>query len=155
MREYNFEDDAIILDPDKQFMQEALKLAKYAFQEDEIPIGAIVVCKGKIIGKGYNLTERLKDVTAHAEMQAITAASNYLGSKYLSECTLYVTIEPCVMCTGALYWTQLKRVVYGASDPKRGSSLYSNLYHPKTEIVHGVMEADCKELIRSFFSNKR
>lgn len=142
--------------PDEMYMKEALKLAQKAFEEDEVPIGAIVVCKGKIIGKGYNLTERLKDVTAHAEMQAFTAAANYMGGKYLQDCTLYVTIEPCVMCAGASYWTQISRIVYGARDEKRGySSFAEGIIHPKTEIVRGVMEAECAALIQTFFRNKR
>src|SRR5690606_25016438 len=120
-------------------MREALKLAQKAFEEDEIPIGAVVVSQGKIIGKGYNLTERLNDVTAHAEMQAFTAASNYIGGKYLKDCTLYVTVEPCVMCAGASYWTQITKIVYGAADEKRGASRYGNLYHPRTEVTTGVL----------------
>src|SRR5690606_26089566 len=136
-------------------MREALKLAQKAFEEDEIPIGAIIVSQGKIIGKGYNLTERLNDVTAHAEMQAFTAASNYMGGKYLKDCTLYVTVEPCVMCAGASYWTQIARIVYGAPDEKRGASVYGRLYHPKTEVVPGVLEVECAALIKSFFRNKR
>lgn len=155
MQIYNFDGELSIADLDKQYMGEALKLAGYAQNEGEVPIGAIVVCKGKIIGKGYNLTERLQDVTAHAEMQALTAAAGYLGCKYLQDCTLYVTIEPCVMCTGAAYWSQLKRVVYGADDPKRGSFLIGNLYHPKTEVVKGVLEEECGGLLTSFFRNKR
>lgn len=141
---------------DELYMQEALKLARNAYQEEEIPIGAIVVCEGKIIGKGYNLTERLNDVTAHAEMQAFTAAANYLGGKYLKNCTLYVTIEPCVMCAGASYWSQISRVVYGARDEKRGySKIAGQIFHPKTEIVAGVLEKECAELMMSFFRNKR
>ncbi|TYP91542.1 tRNA(adenine34) deaminase [Sphingobacterium allocomposti] len=142
-------------DMDTLYMREALRLAEKAFEEDEVPIGAIIVSRGKIIGKGYNLTERLHDVTAHAEMQAFTAASNFLGGKYLRDCTLYVTVEPCVMCAGASYWTQVSRIVYGAKDEKRGSSKYGSLYHPKTEVVAGVLAEQCGELIRSFFRNKR
>lgn len=153
---FNFEDSSPLVTPDEAYMKEALKLAKRAYEEDEVPIGAIVVCQGKIIGKGYNLTERLNDVTAHAEMQAFTAAANYLGGKYLHDCTLYVTIEPCVMCAGASYWVQVSRIVYGARDEKRGySSFNQGIIHPKTEIVHGVLESECTELIRSFFRNKR
>ncbi|WP_437920776.1 nucleoside deaminase [Sphingobacterium sp. LRF_L2] len=158
MKIYHFEDAELPMSPkdiDVVYMQEALKLAKKAFEEDEVPIGAIVVSQGKIIGKGYNLTERLHDVTAHAEMQAFTAASNYMGGKYLKDCTLYVTVEPCVMCAGASYWTQISRVVFGAVDDKRGASKFGRLYHPKTEVVSGVLEQDCADLIKSFFRNKR
>jgi len=153
---YNFEptdEDPITVD--ETYMREALKLAKQAYQEDEIPIGAIIVSHGKIIGKGYNLTERLNDVTAHAEMQAFTAASNYMGGKYLKDCTLYVTVEPCVMCAGASYWAQVSRIVYGATDEKRGASKFGQLYHPKTTIVSGMLQKECADLITSFFRNKR
>jgi len=136
-------------------MREALKLAQRAFQEDEVPIGAAIVCQGKIIGKGYNLTERLHDVTAHAEMQAFTAAANFMGGKYLKDCTLYVTVEPCAMCAGASYWTQISKIVYGTRDEKRGASVFGNLYHPKTEIVSGILEEECAALLTSFFRNKR
>jgi len=136
-------------------MREALKLAQRAFQEDEVPIGAAIVCQGKIIGRGYNLTERLHDVTAHAEMQAFTAAANFLGGKYLKDCALYVTVEPCVMCAGASYWTQISKIVYGTKDEKRGASIFGNLYHPKTEIVSGILEEECAALLTSFFRNKR
>lgn len=158
MKVYNFEDDPKqpLANIDEQYMQEALKLARKAFEEDEIPIGAIIVSNGKIIGKGYNMTERLNDVTAHAEMQAFTAAANYLGGKYLKDCTLYVTIEPCVMCAGASYWTQISKIVYGARDEKRGySSIHEKIIHPKTIIQSGVLEKDCAELMMSFFRNKR
>src|ERR1700748_2809928 len=121
MRYVTFGDEPAV-SPDEIFMTEALREAQLALAEDEVPIGAIVVCKGKIIGRGHNLTERLNDVSAHAEMQALTAAANYLGGKYLTDCTLYVTVEPCVMCAGALFWAQIGRIVYGASDPKRGFS---------------------------------
>lgn len=157
MKVYNFESTAAP-DPaslDELYMREALKLAKTAFEEDEVPIGAVIVSQGKIIGKGYNLTERLNDVTAHAEMQAFTAASSFLGGKYLKDCVLYVTIEPCVMCAGASYWTQINRVVYGAKDEKRGASMHGNLFHPKTEVVSGVLQDECAELVKSFFRNKR
>lgn len=155
MRIFNFENDTS-LSTDELYMKEALRLAQRAFEEDEVPIGAIVVSQGKIIGKGYNLTERLNDVTAHAEMQAFTAASNFIGGKYLTDCTLYVTIEPCVMCAGASYWTQISRIVYGAKDEKRGFAKFNQqIIHPKTEIVGGVMEQDCATLIKSFFRNKR
>ncbi|WP_313516219.1 nucleoside deaminase [Sphingobacterium sp.] len=158
MKVYNFEENSQegIPNLDEQYMQEALKLAKKAFQEDEIPIGAIIVSNGKIIGKGYNMTERLNDVTAHAEMQAFTAAANYLGGKYLKDCTLYVTVEPCVMCAGASYWTQISKIVYGARDEKRGySSIHEKIIHPKTIIQSGVLEKECAELMMSFFRNKR
>lgn len=158
MKVYNFEENpqAVIPNLDEQYMQEALKLAKKAFEEDEIPIGAIIVSNGKIIGKGYNMTERLNDVTAHAEMQAFTAAANYLGGKYLKDCTLYVTVEPCVMCAGASYWTQISKIVYGARDEKRGySSIHEKIIHPKTIIQSGVLETECAELMMSFFRNKR
>ncbi|TJZ51512.1 nucleoside deaminase [Sphingobacterium olei] len=155
MRVYNFENDTS-LSTDELYMKEALRLAQRAFEEDEVPIGAIIVSQGKIIGKGYNLTERLNDVTAHAEMQAFTAASNFIGGKYLKDCTLYVTIEPCVMCAGASYWTQISRIVYGAKDEKRGFTKFNQqIIHPKTEIIGGVMEEDCATLIKSFFRNKR
>lgn len=140
---------------DDYFMQLALKEAQKAYDLGEVPVGAIVVSNNKIIGKGHNLTEQLNDVTAHAEMQAITAAANYLGAKYLVDCTLYVTLEPCVMCGGALYWSQISRVVFGATDDKRGCSKLGNIYHPKTETVGGILEADCAELIKSFFKSKR
>src|SRR5690606_23807470 len=141
MKVYHFEqEEGSVVSNDELFMREALKLANNALQEDEVPIGAVIVSQGKIIGKGYNLTERLHDVTAHAEMQAFTAASNYMGGKYLKDCTLYVTIEPCVMCAGAAYWAQIGRVVYGALDEKRGASKQGNLFHPKTEVVGGVLE---------------
>lgn len=156
MRIYNFENAGETDVPiDELYMREALKLAQAAYDEDEVPIGAIIVSQGKIIGKGYNLTERLNDVTAHAEMQAFTAASNFMGGKYLKDCTLYVTVEPCVMCAGASYWAQIARVVYGAKDEKRGATRYGNLYHPKTEVVSGVLADDCAALIQSFFRNKR
>lgn len=156
MKTYNFV--PMDFDPettDEAYMREALKLAQKALAENEIPIGAVIVSQGKIIGKGYNLTERLNDVTAHAEMQAFTAASNYMGGKYLKDCTLYVTVEPCVMCAGASYWAQIERVVYGAMDEKRGASRYGNLYHPKTQVTSGVLVAECANLIKSFFRNKR
>lgn len=141
---------------DEQFMREALRLAQVAFEEDEIPIGAIIVAQNRIIAKAYNLTERLNDVTAHAEMQAFTSASNFLGGKYLRNCTLYVTIEPCIMCAGASYWSQIGRIVYGARDVKRGYQNFgNNIIHPKTEIVGGILEQECAQLIQTFFRNKR
>lgn len=151
---YNFENEE--LNVDEIYMKEAYKLAEQAFKEDEIPIGAIIVSNGKIIGKGYNLTERLNDVTAHAEMQAFTAAANFLGGKYLKDCTLYVTVEPCVMCAGASYWTQISRIVYGATDIKRGyNSINPKIIHPKTQIKGGVLESQCAALMKSFFKSKR
>lgn len=137
-------------------MREALREANRAAGEDEVPIGAVIVCKGRIIGKGYNMTERLNDPTAHAEMIAITAATEAMGGKYLNECTLYVTVEPCPMCAGALAWSQIGRVVYGAADPKRGFSMFSpSLMHPKTEVVSGVLADECGDLVKGFFRNKR
>ncbi len=137
-------------------MKLALKEAGYALEEDEVPVGAIVVCQNKIIGKGYNQTEKLKDVTAHAEMIAITAASNFLGSKFLEECTLYVTLEPCLMCASALRWARIARLVYGAGDPKAGYTLTGGrVLHPKTEVMRGVMENECGNLLTGFFKLKR
>ncbi|NGF57597.1 nucleoside deaminase [Parapedobacter sp. SGR-10] len=156
MQIFNFEEGSVQATPDEMYMKEALKLAQRAYEEDEVPIGAIIVCQGKVIGKGYNLTERLNDVTAHAEMQAFTAAANFLGGKYLKDCTLYVTVEPCVMCAGASYWAQVSRIVYGARDEKRGYSSFGHkIIHPKTEIVSGVLAVECATLIQSFFRNKR
>lgn len=137
-------------------MREALNEARAALEAEEIPIGAIVVSGGRIIGRGHNLTETLHDVTAHAEMQAITAAEEYLGGKYLNQCTLYVTVEPCVMCAGAIGWSQLGRLVYGASDEKRGYTQYApHALHPKTEVVKGVMEDEAAALMKGFFKTKR
>ena len=141
---------------DERYMREALREALRAAEEDEVPIGAVIVCKGRIIGKGYNMTERLNDPTAHAEMIAITAATEAMGGKYLNECALYVTVEPCPMCAGALAWAQIGKVVYGASDPKRGFSMFSpSLMHPKTEVVSGILSEECGDLVTSFFKNKR
>ena len=142
---------------DIKFMRAALDEAQQAFDADEIPIGAVVVCQGRIIGRGHNLTEMLNDVTAHAEMQAITAAANTLGGKYLQDCTLYVTVEPCMMCAGAIGWSQLSRIVYGASDDKRGYSVFTNRhpFHPKATITPGVLADECKELMQRFFKSKR
>jgi len=138
------------------FMNEALKEAKYALEKDEVPIGAVVVVENLIIARAHNLTETLNDVTAHAEMQAFTAASGYLGGKYLDECTLYVTIEPCVMCAGASFWTQLGTLVYGASDPKRGYRLIKQqLLHPKTKVLSGILADECSSLMTTFFQSKR
>jgi tRNA(adenine34) deaminase len=137
---------------DEYFMREALKEAAKALEIGEVPVGAVVVCKNKILARAHNQTEKLTDATAHAEMLAVTAASNNLGSKYLSECTLYVTLEPCVMCAGALHWVQLQKLVYGASDVQRGYSLVSSpLLHPKTEVVKGVKAAECKAIVDQFF----
>nr|WP_294900024.1 nucleoside deaminase [uncultured Pedobacter sp.] len=155
MKYYSFTDEPTIPE-DEFFMKEALKEARLAFDLDEIPVGAVLVCKGRIIGKGHNLTQQLNDVTAHAEMQAFTAASNFLGGKYLTDCTLYVTLEPCVMCAGAAYWTQISRIVFGAFDQQRGfSRLSENILHPKTKFVGGVFEAECSELVKIFFLQKR
>ncbi len=144
-----------ILD-DEYFMRQALNEAKAAFDKKEVPVGAVVVCKGRIIARSHNLTEMLNDVTAHAEMQAITAAANILGGKYLVDCTLYVTLEPCPMCAGGLLWSQISKVVYGASDEKRGYSLFSpRILHPKTEIVGGILKEECAGLLVDFFRMNR
>ena len=140
---------------DDYFMKEALKEAKRAFEQDEVPVGAVIVSHDKIIARAHNLTERLLDVTAHAEMQAITAASNYLGSKFLNDCTLYVTLEPCSMCAGALYWARLGKVVFGAKDEKRGFINKKGELHPKTELISGILEDDCSNLIIEYFRKKR
>jgi tRNA-specific adenosine deaminase len=141
---------------DQEYMQKALIEAKQAFEEGEVPVGAVIVCRDRIIARAHNLTERLTDVTAHAEMQAITAAANALGGKYLTDCTLYVTVEPCVMCAGALAWAQLSRIVYGASDPKRGFSVFApNALHPRTEVTKGVLAEECANLMKGFFQRKR
>ena len=137
-------------------MNEAIKEANKALEENEVPIGAVVVCENRIIARAHNLTETLNDVTAHAEMQAFTAASGYLGGKYLNECTLYVTVEPCVMCAGGAFWAQLGTLVYGADDPKRGYRLVKKqLLHPKTKVISKVLSADCGKLMTSFFKSKR
>lgn len=141
---------------DEQFMREALKEARKAFDADEVPVGAVVVANNRIIARAHNLTERLNDVTAHAEMQAITAAANALGGKYLTDCTLYVTLEPCVMCAGALSWAQISRIVYGASDEKRGYiKLNQPVLHPKTVIERGLLADECAKLMKDFFQKKR
>ena len=141
---------------DDYFMKKALDEAKKARDLDEVPVGAVVVCDNQIIARAHNFTERLNDVTAHAEMQVFTAAADYLGGKYLNECTLYVTLEPCAMCAGASYWTQLKKVVYGASDEKRGfRTMAGNVLHPKTELIAGIMAEECGEIITNFFASKR
>lgn len=141
---------------DEFFMREALKEALMALEKDEVPVGAVIVCKQRIIARAHNLTEHLHDVTAHAELQAFTAASEYLGGKYLEGCTLYVTLEPCVMCAGAAYWTQISRIVYGCDDPKRGFTLIQQpLLHPKTHVVKGILATECSEILQEFFRLKR
>jgi tRNA(adenine34) deaminase len=141
---------------DDYFMNEALKEAAKAFEIGEVPVGAVMVCKNRVIGRSHNQTEKLTDATAHAEMLALTAAENYLGSKYLDECTLYVTLEPCVMCAGALAWVQLKRLVYGAHDVQRGFTLVkSPILHPATEVTSGIRQPECKALIDAFFQRIR
>jgi tRNA(adenine34) deaminase len=141
---------------DEDYMKKALQEAKEALKIGEVPIGAVIVCNDSIIAKAHNMTQHLTDVTAHAEMQAITAASDLLGGKYLSECTLYVTIEPCVMCAGALGWTHIKRIVYGAKDPKKGYHIFApKVLHPKTECIGGIMEKECSQILTAFFKKKR
>ena len=141
---------------DEEYMRKALMEAQRAFDEDEIPVGAIIVCQDKIISRAHNLTEMLHDVTAHAEMQAITSGANMLGGKYLKDCTLYVTVEPCVMCAGALGWSQIPRVVFGASDEKRGFLRYApNALHPKTTVTSGILEEECRTIMQEFFKGKR
>ena len=141
--------------PDILFMKEALKEAHKALEKDEVPIGAVVVCAGKVIARAYNLTETLNDATAHAEMQAITMATSTIGGKYLDKCTLYVTVEPCPMCAAALAWSQVKRVVYGAPDEKRGFSRFTpSLMHPKTEVVGGILAEECGKIVTDFFRAK-
>lgn len=140
---------------DAYFMKKALQEAKYAFDKDEIPVGAVIVINDTIIARSHNLTEMLTDVTAHAEMQAITAASNYLGSKYLIGCTLYVTLEPCQMCAGALYWSQISKIVFGASDFHRGYEKMGTQLHPKTKVIRGVLEQESSDLLKLFFEKKR
>lgn len=141
---------------DEFFMRQAISEARVALEEQEVPIGAVVVCGGKIVGRGHNLTQRLGDATAHAEMQALTAAGSTLGGKYLADCTLYVTVEPCVMCAGACAWTQIGRIVYGASDAKRGFLRFgTGLLHPRTELTGGVLEDECGGMVSRFFEKKR
>ncbi|MBR5847319.1 MAG: nucleoside deaminase [Bacteroidaceae bacterium] len=141
---------------DVRYMKMALDEASLAFEQGEVPVGAVVVCRGRVIARAHNLTETLTDVTAHAEMQAITAAANYLGGKYLSECTLYVTVEPCIMCAGALGWAQLGRLVYGAPDDKRGYQRFApQALHPRTSVTTGVMEGECADLMKRFFASRR
>ena len=148
----------MLLNPfsDNYFMKEALKEAQKAFEKDEVPVGCIIVCENQIIARAHNFTQRLNDATAHAEMQAFTSASDYIGGKYLKECTLYVTLEPCVMCAGASYWTQISRIVVGARDLKTGfSSLKKDILHPKTLIEFGVLENESKKMLQNFFKQKR
>jgi len=141
---------------DEYFMREALKQAQIAFEKDEVPVGAVIVFNDRIIAKAHNLTESLNDVTAHAEMQAFTSAANTLGGKYLNNCTLYVTLEPCIMCGGAAAWTQISKIVFGAYDAKRGySKLPDSILHPKTKVIGGIMEAECSQLLKTFFKKKR
>lgn len=153
---YYSEDNSTDTNPDLHFMRQAILEAKKAGERDEVPVGAVVVCQGRIIARGHNLTETLTDVTAHAEMQAITAAAQFLGGKYLTGCTLYVTVEPCVMCAGALGWSQIDRIVYGTADEKRGFSRFApQAIHPKTEVVFGILEDECSALMKDFFRKKR
>ena len=141
---------------DEYFMKQALSEARKALEQDEVPIGAVITCQDRIIARGYNLTETLTDVTAHAEMQAITAASQFLGGKYLTECTIYVTVEPCTMCAGAIAWSQIGKLVYGAPDEKRGfQRLAPNALHPKTVVKQGILAEECSQLVKDFFKNKR
>ena len=140
---------------DEYFMKKALHEAEMAFEKDEIPVGALIVIDNKVIARGHNLTEMLNDVTAHAEMQAITAAANFLGGKYLTGCTLYVTLEPCQMCAGALYWSQISKIVYGASDENRGFTTIGTQLHPKTTVVREVLSNEASELMKRFFAKKR
>ena len=144
------------MEDDKRYMQMALAQASEAASEDEVPIGAVIVCRGRISGKGHNMTERLKDPTAHAEMIALTSATQAMGGKYLNDCTLYVTVEPCPMCAAALCWAQIGRIVYGAADPKRGYSLFTpSLLHPKTEVTSGVLGDECSKIVTDYFKSKR
>lgn len=140
---------------DEYFMKKALQEAEIAFEKDEIPVGAVIVVNNTVIARTHNLTELLHDVTAHAEMQAITSAANFLGGKYLKGCTLYVTLEPCQMCAGALYWSQISKIVFGATDVKRGYETLGTQIHPKTEVVSGILEKECAELMTNFFQKKR
>ena len=140
---------------DSYFMKRALQEAEYAFAAGEIPVGAVIVVQNKIIARAHNLTEKLNDVTAHAEMQAITAAANFLGGKYLKDCTLYVTLEPCQMCAGALYWSQISKIVYGAKDLQRGYGVMGTKLHPKTSVIGGILENESTQLLKQFFLKKR
>ena len=144
------------IETDKKFMSMAIDEARLALKEKEVPIGAVVVCQGRVIGRGHNLVETLCDATAHAEMQSITAAAAMLGGKYLKGCTLYVTVEPCIMCAGALAWSQIDRIVYGAADPKRGyTTVQGRILHPKTEVLSGVLQEECEQLMKDFFKSLR
>ncbi|SKB70596.1 nucleoside deaminase [Daejeonella lutea] len=155
MKYISFTDEPGIA-PDEFFMREAFKEAEKALEFDEVPIGAVIVHNGRIIGRGHNLTEQLNDVTAHAEMQAFTAAANYTGGKYLKDCTLYVTIEPCVMCAGASYWTQISKIVFAAHDEKRGfTRIKQRIIHPRTELTSGIMADKAAQLMKEFFLAKR
>ncbi len=140
---------------DEYFMKQALQEAQKGYEQNEVPVGAVIVANDQIIARSHNLTEKLTDVTAHAEMQAITAAAGFIGGKYLKGCTLYVTLEPCVMCGGALYWSQIDKVVFAAKDEKRGAGQVRELYHPKTKVVSGVLDYKCSKLMQEFFRNKR
>ena len=140
---------------DTYYMKKALQVAEYAFEKGEVPVGAIIVIQDRIIARAHNLTEQLNDVTAHAEMQAITAAANFLGGKYLKDCTLYVTLEPCQMCAGALYWSQISKIVYAATDVDRGCGAMGTTLHPKTKIVGGILEAEASALLKRFFAQRR
>ena len=145
-----------MMEEDERYMREALQEARYALADGEIPIGAVVVGRGRVIGRGHNMTEKLHDTTAHAEMLAVTAATEALGGKYLTDCTLYVTVEPCPMCAGALNWAQIGRIVYGAIDPRRGYSLFTpSLLHPKTQVAAGVLAEECSALMKDFFRERR
>ena len=145
----------VLLD-DERFMRMAIEEAKKAFAQGEVPVGCVIVANNQVVGRGHNLTETLADVTAHAEIQAITAAANTIGGKYLSQCTLYVTVEPCIMCAGAIGWAQIKRVVFGAADEKRGFSTFApKALHPKCTISSGILESECRELMQTFFAKKR
>lgn len=147
---------SIFDNPEEFYMQQALNEARLAYDEDEIPVGAVIVSNGQIIARAHNNTEQLHDVTAHAEMIAFTSATNYLGAKYLTDCTLYVTLEPCAMCAGAAGWTQIGRIVYGASDPKKGfEKIGRSMLHPKTKIESGLMKTECEQLLKDFFKKKR
>lgn len=145
-----------MMEEDIRYMRDALREAQSALEEGEVPIGAVVVCKGRIIARGHNLTETLNDVTAHAEMQAVTAAASWLGGKYLNDCTLYVTVEPCPMCAAALNWAQVGRIVYGAADPRRGYTLFTPpLLHPRTQVTAGILSDECSAMMKEFFKEKR
>ena len=140
---------------DEYFMKKALQEAEIAFEKGEIPVGAVIVIDNRVIARTHNLTELLHDVTAHAEMQAITSAANFIGGKYLKDCTLYVTLEPCQMCAGALYWSKISKIVFGASDENRGFQKMGTQLHPKTQVISGVLEKECSDLMKAFFKNKR